>query len=370
MLRANEQAFAHSTNVNLVDIRSTEIDYFCNLFSSFSTQCALTTGFCANALIQVSTLSRDLSSQPWKYIYYFSTTLSLLCAIHVMLCSSFITVYGQGLALRGPVGSLSKALYGMHIEHYHVLTVYIICIVSFGCAMIGVYFAVMEQDSAIVCTCLTASAMYFWYKYVLRIYNRFRLRSKDKVIWMHSDDYTDSGSQISRNKLLLLNSETTDADSSDSPRSLVMSPNDQQSSFFSNVFGKKINKKIDRPRLSTEVEKDPSLRQNLNVIQEGYASVLLNKKWTRVFVVLNNQLIHLYEDRKAFERDPTSMLKKTAFDIEGYRINNLVNNIDNLLIELVPDDEEDEHPPFSIKCDSSAELMMWHESFLLALQLK
>lgn len=33
--------------------------------------------------------------------------------MHVLICTVFISVYGQGFALRGPLGSMAKAVDGM-----------------------------------------------------------------------------------------------------------------------------------------------------------------------------------------------------------------------------------------------------------------
>ncbi len=42
----------------------------------------------------------------WTYLYWITTALTLSSSMHVLICSVYISVYGQGLALRGPLGSM------------------------------------------------------------------------------------------------------------------------------------------------------------------------------------------------------------------------------------------------------------------------
>jgi hypothetical protein len=53
MLKAGQAVVIQQANVNIVGIRSLEIAYFSNFFSSFGTQAALVVGFILNSVSQV-----------------------------------------------------------------------------------------------------------------------------------------------------------------------------------------------------------------------------------------------------------------------------------------------------------------------------
>lgn len=44
----------------------------------------------------------------WLYLYWISTSCAYISSIHVLMCTVYIAVYGQGLALRGPLGSMVR----------------------------------------------------------------------------------------------------------------------------------------------------------------------------------------------------------------------------------------------------------------------
>jgi hypothetical protein len=52
MLRTNQDALAHQTNIAYVNIRSNELAYFQAFFSGFGVQIALLTGFNLNIISQ------------------------------------------------------------------------------------------------------------------------------------------------------------------------------------------------------------------------------------------------------------------------------------------------------------------------------
>eukprot|EP01034_Spumella_vulgaris_P035571 gene35571-43861_t len=77
--------------MTLVSIRAAEIEYFSQFFSSFGTQSALVLGFISGSVSQV-----------------------------------------PGLALRGPLGSMVRAVEGMIVEQEQVVFFFCLSIFSFG----------------------------------------------------------------------------------------------------------------------------------------------------------------------------------------------------------------------------------------------
>jgi hypothetical protein len=54
--------------------------------------------------------------------------------------------------------------------------------------MIGIYWVMMTQFNAIVASILTLLAMYLWYHYCLRIYNRFNWDRFYTAEWQDADE--------------------------------------------------------------------------------------------------------------------------------------------------------------------------------------
>ena len=68
---------------------------------SFGTQGALIAGFTLSALTQVDAINADVSDI-WKWIFWLSCAFVMATSLHCMLTTTFINIFGPGLALRGP----------------------------------------------------------------------------------------------------------------------------------------------------------------------------------------------------------------------------------------------------------------------------
>ncbi len=110
-----------------------------------------------------------------KYLYWVSTAFVLGTSIHVLIITSFISVFGPGLALRGPEGSMVRDVEGMYQEQKMILSTYIIMIVSFALSIIGMFWIVMTDAAAVICICLFMFMAFYWYYCCIRIYNRFKV---------------------------------------------------------------------------------------------------------------------------------------------------------------------------------------------------
>lgn len=122
MNQANQKAVIQEANMNLVEIRNVELGYFSTFYSNFATQAALMIGFIVGSLSQVPGVDNP-SDSPYFFIvlYWITSALTLCAATHSLVCSVFVEVFGQGLGLRGPLGSMVVAIEGMVIEQQQIL---------------------------------------------------------------------------------------------------------------------------------------------------------------------------------------------------------------------------------------------------------
>lgn len=173
---------------------------------SFGTQCALIVGFVLSSITQVPALDSG-QNQRIIDIYWISSTLVFCASLHCMLTTIYVTIYGTGYALRGPLGyicilsyllsffsnliydnllllnrSMVKAVDGMLEERAHILLSYVLTIVFFTMSTIATFYIVMTDTVANICFGLVLFSSFIWYHYCLRIYNRFKVsRHQDGI---------------------------------------------------------------------------------------------------------------------------------------------------------------------------------------------
>ena len=115
MLYADKNALRTNLKVNLLRIRERELNFYTNNCLSISTQAALLAGFAWYGLTEVPFMKE--ASTVVETIYLVVTTcimgLEMLTVVNATLCA----ILGPGLALRGPDGSMHKAVDGM-MTHY------------------------------------------------------------------------------------------------------------------------------------------------------------------------------------------------------------------------------------------------------------
>ena len=116
MNKANQQLVVSTTNGFLASIRSIEIGYFTTFFGSFGTLSALFVGLVIQNLSQIPAQTAyefNYAPKGWVIIYSICTAVAFCAAVHMTIVSGFLNVFGQHLALRGPPGSMVKAIDGL-----------------------------------------------------------------------------------------------------------------------------------------------------------------------------------------------------------------------------------------------------------------
>lgn len=168
MLKAANQALFQETNTDVAKIRQTEIKYYSSVYQSFGTQAALLGGFTFYLLRDIEGDHRwlpDLDS--W---YAFFATGTILCAVQIILCCLFLQVYGPGLALYGPPGSMAKACEVLKKEQPMIVQSFLFMIFFFVLTTVALFWHALDYIGAILCTCALVIALYYWYKFTHRIY--------------------------------------------------------------------------------------------------------------------------------------------------------------------------------------------------------
>ena len=152
MQKTQQEVLVQNANQDVLAIRQAEINYFSTFFNTFSVQAALLAGFVLNSLND-NEYDRFAGHQIADYVYWTFSAVLFAAALHCILTTVFCTVYGMyysvhlffiyflhyyflpnyyfrfdklgaGLALRGPIGSMVKAVDGMVAEQDGILVSY------------------------------------------------------------------------------------------------------------------------------------------------------------------------------------------------------------------------------------------------------
>jgi hypothetical protein len=187
MNRANQAALFQQTNLGLLSIRQAELNYYVSLNIAFGTQAALIGGFTYGVFTQNQNNDDNDYSKYFQDIYWIVSAGTIACAVHVIITTMCIQVFGPGLALHGPVGSMARAAEGMRIEQKPVIVSFILMMVLFSIATILSFWAVFSFPSAVGGTVVFLIASRQWYFYCERIYLRFYWQDEESK-W-RSDSY-------------------------------------------------------------------------------------------------------------------------------------------------------------------------------------
>lgn len=120
MLQAQQRQVVQTANINLISLRQAEVDYFASFFNSFGTQTAILAAMSINTATNIFGLNADCNIF-FVYMCWIGTTLACIACLRLLLGVTFISIYAQGLALRGPLGSMAVAVEGMIDEQEGVV---------------------------------------------------------------------------------------------------------------------------------------------------------------------------------------------------------------------------------------------------------
>jgi hypothetical protein len=181
MYQASQKAVVQDANMVLINIRTAEVKYFSTFFGNFGTQAAIIAGAIVGALSQTPALHYNCNYF-FIFIYFTCAATSLVLSCQVILSTLVASTFGQGYALRGPLGSMVITIDGMIAEQHQVLFTFVLAITFFELQTAAMYRIVMTELAGFISFFIILIGGCITYSYALRIYNRFHFQS-DKVTW-------------------------------------------------------------------------------------------------------------------------------------------------------------------------------------------
>jgi len=408
MLKAETDALLQSQNIGVLQTRQAELEYFVSVFNSIGTQAALIAGFSISSLTGI-----DLTGQPLdaaKALYFLLSTFTLCFSSHCILTTVFTVVCGPGLALRGPPGSMVRAVDGMLAERDQIFNAFVYSIATFAGATAATFWVIMENTIALVCTVLIVIASAMWYHYCLRIYNRFKYSDATKLI--------DEDERQNPHKIIDKNNENKTKKAKEHLTENLIDSDDESSSvkdrkmhsggketakiskskgFGFGAFFKSKNKKDDvtasaagSPRHgeipSIDAFEDDDVTDDSMIT--GYLSHSLialkgdkSTPWNRYFCVLDQQNMYCYRNANAFKMRQASIYSR-PLEVSAYRAFDLKDELmkspiqakygsevllkllkekdkSQYVVVLVPIAEDDDRRGWILKCDTGDEFTRW-----------
>jgi hypothetical protein len=114
-------------------------------YNAMGTQAALVGGFSVTTLTSVSISGSQTLAVRWMFFCFSS--ISLACSISCILNATFVTVWGPGLALRGPRGSMAKAYFGMVHEQTQIFGSFVTALFFFALQSIIAFWIIDNSHS-------------------------------------------------------------------------------------------------------------------------------------------------------------------------------------------------------------------------------
>jgi len=223
MLKADTRALEQNVNQNVLNIRSLELNYYTSFYITIGAQSALIGGFAYNAMTQISfnnyifgdpysddpniqysqdtgTGLKPLSTNPkvivfwvqlFQSFFYVSTALCLASAIYCIYVTLIMQVFGSGLALLGPIGSMARATKGLKSEMTLTFTIYNVMLLTFGISSFFSFWLVMDIVAAVISSFLTILIYAKSFVDCWRIYKNFAfdIQKLEVVLDTFEDDY-------------------------------------------------------------------------------------------------------------------------------------------------------------------------------------
>jgi hypothetical protein len=198
MIVADKEALATELKQSSLSIQEKEINFFTSNFNSLATQSALLAGFAfsgaCSSITQPPLNAPDpsvraaLSGIETKddhtllaFFFYASTAISMCLNLLVVISCTFCNMWGPGLALRGPNGSMAKAVNGMDAERQEIFLFFGLGLWFLMLGLIAVAWCKAFWHNALLVTVISLVFMQLFLRYTKRIWDRFSLESGSMV---------------------------------------------------------------------------------------------------------------------------------------------------------------------------------------------
>jgi len=137
MLKRNIRLIHGQDSQQVLEVQYAEITHFKDNFTLMATVSALLAGFVFMVFgLEAEQIGEYSKVHATSVAYMVAATGSLCANVLVVCLSTLASMLGPGLALRGPEGSVARALEGMRDEHDRVVRLFLFGVYSFFCTVV------------------------------------------------------------------------------------------------------------------------------------------------------------------------------------------------------------------------------------------
>ena len=171
MIQAIKSDSLTTVNVITLQVRLKELDQFKNCFVTMATTSALLSGFSYGSMSTTTWSTK--APELLKIAYMIMTTTSMAFGLLTILTSSFCSMLGPGLALRGTQGheSINKAVDTMRDEFNQTLKYFLITLLTFQVSVFFKMFLVYRISIALSINAILVVFLIYFIKKGLYIFD-------------------------------------------------------------------------------------------------------------------------------------------------------------------------------------------------------
>ena len=187
MLAADKLLLQSSIRQNSIALKEKEFNLHHGNFNAVGTQAAVLAGFTVTAFIEFD--CPPDTNRATKFAYYVSSIVSLAANILCVANTTFLSVWGTGLAMRGPDGSMVRAVDGMYQLRRNVFSLFGVGMMALLVTAVFGSWILMAPEAAAASTLILSYSIYLTWRAYLSITHMFHFNEDDAV---NFDDLLDA----------------------------------------------------------------------------------------------------------------------------------------------------------------------------------
>jgi len=175
MLYADKQSLETDLKVSLLAIRERELNLYTSCFRNIGTMSGVFAGFAYEGCCLASYFFPPDSSTTMRSTYLFVTTIAMDLNVAALFAATVCAALGPGLALRGPDGSMERAVEGLALEYRITFVTFCLGVFSFYVSASLYVIIMMNWLMMVLLLVLMLFSLHFTVSACKRIYKKFRL---------------------------------------------------------------------------------------------------------------------------------------------------------------------------------------------------
>eukprot|EP00440_Ansanella_granifera_P065551 gb/GFBE01071092.1/.p1 GENE.gb/GFBE01071092.1/~~gb/GFBE01071092.1/.p1 ORF type:complete len:227 (+),score=50.94 gb/GFBE01071092.1/:1-681(+) len=179
MLAADKLLLTSTIRKNATELKGKELALHKGNFDAVGTQAAVLAGFAVVMVVEFH--MPETAHFALQGIFYIFAVVTLVSNLRCVAMTTCITVMGTGLALRGPDGSMVRAVEGMYKQRAIVFRSFGAGIISCCLSVAVIAWIKMDTIPAVICTGTIAWALYSIVKHTRYYLEFFRFNEEEVV---------------------------------------------------------------------------------------------------------------------------------------------------------------------------------------------